>query len=117
MKDYRYHYKAKVISVYDADTIKCEVFLGCGLKFEKKTCRLFGIDAPEMRGKERPRGIISRDAVRDLILNKEVTIRTKKDKSGKYGRLLVDVFVDQDGETIHINEWLIENNLALRANY
>ncbi len=108
-----YEYKAKVLSVYDADTVTVDIDLGCWVSIDKEKCRLFGIDAPEMRGEERPKGIVARDALREMILGEEVTIRTKCDKTGKYGRLLVDIY--HDG--IHINQWLIDNDYAVVANY
>lgn len=108
-----YEYKAKVLSVYDADTVTLDIDLGCWISIDKEKCRLFGIDAPEMRGKERPRGIVARDALREMILDKEVTIRTKRDKTGKYGRLLVDIYIDE----IHINAWLVDNDYAVYRDY
>lgn len=109
-----YEYKAKVLSVYDADTVTLDIDLGCWTHIVKEKCRLFGIDAPEMRGEERPEGIMSRDRLRELILGRKVTIVTKKDKTGKYGRLLVDIFTEHG---IWVNDWLVKEGLAETANY
>lgn len=108
-----YEYKAKVLSVYDADTVTLDIDLGCWTHIAKEKCRLFGINAPEMRGVERPQGTIARDALRERILGKEITIRTHKDKSGKYGRLLVDIYFEDE----NINQWLVESGYAKVANY
>ena len=77
-----YNYKAKIIGVYDGDTVTAMVDLGF-LHFQEMKLRLYGIDTPELRGPEREQGIIVRDILREMILNKEVTIRSYKDKQGK----------------------------------
>ena len=59
---------------------------------KKQKIRLLGINTPEVRGSEKSQGIISRDALRQRILGKVVIIKTSKDKKGKYGRWLGEVF-------------------------
>lgn len=124
-------FRARVTSVYDADTITVDVDLGFHQKSEEIKLRLFGIDAPEMRGPEKPQGTISRDWLRGKILDQEVVIRTYKDGrgKGKYGRWLADVFAvtdlvrDERGglalkpEAVSFNQRLVENGLAETANY
>jgi len=106
-----YTYRAKVVSVYDGDTITCDIDLGFGVWLRNQTIRLYGIDTPELRGGERDAGLESRDVVRELMLDVDVTLRTHKDKKGKYGRWLAEVF-DDDGRSF--NEYLIENGYAKR---
>jgi micrococcal nuclease len=114
-----YTYKAKVISVYDGDTITVETDLGFDIKVKQKI-RLANIDTPEIRGEERPAGLIARDALREKILDKEVVIETIKDKTGKYGRYLGIVHIlepllnENEGETgyVNVNNWLVENKYA-----
>ena len=77
-----YQYKAKVIDVYDGDTVTAMVDLGF-LHFQEMKLRLYGINTPELRGPEREQGIIVRDILREMVLDKEVTIRSYKDKQGK----------------------------------
>ena len=89
-----YEYKAIVREVYDGDTITVDIDLGlrtwrCGEKI-----RLFGINAPELRGDERAAGLEARDRLRELILNKQIILRTLKDKTGKYGRWIGEIFLD-----------------------
>lgn len=117
--NFQYWYKARVVSVYDADTIRINIDLGLGItnngdNGKGVSVRLYGINAPEVRGDEREQGIIARDRLRDLILDKEVIIQTIKDKTGKYGRYLVMVYTM---EFINVNEWLIEENLAVERYY
>ena len=74
-----YEYSADIIKVYDGDTVTAIVDLGFSVKM-KIRIRLEEINAPEVRGKQRAEGLISRDFLREKILNKTVTIRTKKNE-------------------------------------
>jgi len=119
-----YAYKATVRSVYDADTIRVNVDLGFGThNFGEEgkglALRLYGINAPEMRGAEKVAGKAARDYVRMLIpVGTEIIIKTHKDKTGKYGRYLAEVFVtDADGKEIHLNSHLIAVGHAKAATY
>ncbi len=103
-----YKYKAYVTDVYDGDTITCDIDLGFGVVYKKQKIRLFGIDTPEIRGDEREKGLISRDYLRNRILDKNIILQTKKDKKGKYGRYLGVVIYD----SIDINNELVEKELA-----
>nr|WP_321225274.1 thermonuclease family protein [uncultured Psychroserpens sp.] len=102
-----YHYKAKIISVYDGDTVTAMVDLGF-LHYQEMKLRLFGIDTPELRGEEREQGKVVRDILREMILDKEVEIHSYKDKQGKYGRYLATIIYDG----IDINRWLLDNGHA-----
>jgi micrococcal nuclease len=103
-----YEYKATVTKVYDGDTITVDFDLGFGILIRKQKIRLLGINTPEVRGPEKPQGIISRNALRQRILGKVVTIKTSKDKKGKYGRWLGEVFMEEE----NINQWLITEGYA-----
>ena len=82
-----------VMKVYDADTITVRVDQGFS-NSTVKTLRLARINAWEVRGVERPAGLIARDWLRTLILGKVVRVTTRKDKTGKYGRYIAEVFFD-----------------------
>ena len=99
--------QAKVVSVYDGDTVKC-VFPSNG-KMYKWNCRLTGIDTPELRTLckvEKKFGYEVRDYLREKILNKVVTLHCGD--FDKYGRLLVTIQYDD----CMVNQWLIDNNYA-----
>lgn len=103
-----YEYHAMVLKVKDGDTIDVMIDLGLNT-FSRKTIRLFGIDTPSViKLVERSRGEAAKDRLIDLILGKQVIIKTHLDKTGKYGRLLGEIFVDD----ININQLLIEENHA-----
>lgn len=102
-----YQYKAKIISVYDGDTVTAMVDLGF-YHFQQMKFRLYGIDTPELRGEEREEGLKVRDIVREMILDKDVIINSYKDKQEKYGRYLANIIIGD----IDLNVWLVENGHA-----
>lgn len=105
-----YEYSAKVVKVYDGDTITVDVDLGFGVWMHKQKIRLVGINTPEVRGEEREEGLKSRDWLREQILDKLITLRTAKDRKGKYGRWLGAVIFNGT----NINQELISLGLAER---
>lgn len=118
-----YTYKADITAVYDGDTVTANVDLGFHTWVHGEKLRLFGINAPEMRGKEKVQGKVSRDWLRDKVLNKSIlieTIKTKKgnDKKGKYGRYLARLYIEnKDGECLSINDELVSMGLAVYKEY
>lgn len=104
-----YEYRAKIVGVYDGDSVTALVDLGFKINFTIKI-RLRGINTPEIRGVERPEGLIAKARVVDLILNKDVILKTHKDRTGKYGRYLGEIFL-KEGD-ISINQILLNEGLA-----
>jgi endonuclease YncB( thermonuclease family) len=99
--------EAKVISVYDGDSIK--VIFPLNGEYFRWSCRLNGVDTPEIRTKnlkEKEMGLKVRDLLREKILDKIVTL--KCGELDKYGRLLIDITYENE----NINKWLIDNNYA-----
>jgi micrococcal nuclease len=105
-----YTYKARIIDVYDGDTVTAIVDLGFRISFEIKI-RLKGINTPEVRGEERNAGLLSKQRVEELILNKEVILFTDRDKKEKYGRWLGTIFLPDAIESV--NDLLIKEGLAV----
>lgn len=100
-------FEAKVMSVYDGDTVK--VAFPFGGKMFKWNCRLSGVDTPELRTKnkkEKEFGYKVRDHLREKILGKIITL--KCGEFDKYGRLLGEIFIDDES----VNKWLIKNEYA-----
>ena len=103
-----YIYKAKITKVYDGDTCTADIDLGFGVWLRGQKIRLYGIDTPEIRGEEREEGLLVKEYLSNLILDKEVILETEKDKTGKYGRWLGTIYLD--GEDI--NEKLLREGMA-----
>ena len=113
-----YHYKALVTAVYDGDTVTVDFDLGLHTWIKGEKIRLNRINAPEVRGKERPRGLLSRDYLRGLILGKEVIIETFKDKKGKYGRYLAEIWLEEKpGKFTNINDLIVKEGFAKYHKY
>ena len=112
-----YEYKARVTAVYDADTITVDIDLGFHIWARDEKIRLLAIDAPEVRGVERPEGLQSRDWLRERILGKDVILNTQKAGSGKgkYGRWLGEIFLP--GEAVSLNQQMVDLGLAEPASY
>lgn len=99
-----YQYKATIVSIYDGDTFRADIDLGFYTHVKNISCRLAGINAPEMIKGTQP-GIEARDFLRSLIpIGSVVTLDTFKDKQEKYGRWLAhitnDVGVDVNAEMV-----------------
>ncbi|MCH8011825.1 MAG: thermonuclease family protein [Candidatus Marinimicrobia bacterium] len=113
-----YHYRAIVVSVYDGDACTVDIDLGLNIWSRGEKIRLIRINAPELRGKERPRGLTSRDYLRELILDKPIILQTIKDKKGKYGRYLGEIWlVDNDGKLVNINDEMVSAGMAEYKSY
>lgn len=108
-----YIYQARVTSIYDADTITVDIDLGLHAHLKGEKLRLYGINAPEVRGEERPEGLVARDYLRDMLLDRDCLIVTLKDKSGKYGRYLAKVWLGD----IYVNGHLVEQGYAEWKDY
>jgi endonuclease YncB( thermonuclease family) len=102
----------QVIKVYDGDTITVASKLPfAGSPLYRFSVRLSGIDTPEMKGatpEERSVAMSARDAVSELVLDKNVILRNVAME--KYGRVLADVYCGD----IHINQWLIDQRFAVK---
>tara|TARA_R110000824_G_scaffold381968_1_gene575013 strand:+ start:482 stop:904 length:423 start_codon:yes stop_codon:yes gene_type:complete len=108
-----YEYSCTVDRVVDGDTIDVVLDLGFDIMFKSRV-RLYGIDTPESRTRnkdEKVRGKMAGAFLKDAVDNgTKVVIETKlKDSRGKYGRVLGNVVVDG----LNINEAMIENFLAV----
>ena len=103
---------AKVIKVYDGDTIT----VAAKLPFNESaiyrfSVRLRSIDSPEIKGeseKECQLAIESRDALHHLIFGKIIELRHHGKE--KYGRLLADIYY----KDVHINKWMVDKGYAVK---
>jgi len=106
-------YVGKVVSAYDADTIRVDFDLGLDVWVKKQIIRLHGINAPELRGAEKEAGYAARDFLREMILGKEVVIQTFKDKKGKYGRWIGEIWLNG----VSVNKALVDAGHAVYKKY
>jgi micrococcal nuclease len=97
-----------VKSVHDGDTFTVDIDLGFGVWLKDQIIRLYGINAPELKGEFRSLGFTSRDRLSELTINKEIILETIKDKKEKYGRWLGIVSVDGK----NVNDLLVKEGFA-----
>lgn len=113
----KYTYEATVENIVDADTVDLSVNLGFSITF-KERFRLYRINAWETRGKEREKGLLAEKWLTSKIPpGTAIMIRTVKDKKGKYGRYLADLWVIEDGAWLNLNDELVKLNHAKYESY
>ena len=103
-----YEYGCTVERVVDGDTIDVVIDLGFSCMYKSRV-RLFGIDTPESRTRnkdEKARGKLAAKFLSDAVSSGDVVLKTKlKDSRGKFGRVLATVWVDGK----NINQSMIDN--------
>ncbi len=106
-----YEYKATIIRVVDGDTCDVDIDLGFDVWVRRQRIRLFGIDTPECRTRnkaEKAHGMLAKKYVQTALkLGGVYALRTRE--KGKFGRYLGEIKV---GRTT-INKLLIKEKLAV----
>ena len=106
-----YEYNCKVKRVVDGDTVDVIIDLGFDIHFATRV-RLYGMDTPESRTRnkdEKVRGYMSKDFLEEWMEKDDVISRTRRDKKGKFGRVLGEMIVR--GE--NVNKLMIKECLAV----
>ena len=110
--------------VVDGDTIDVTIDLGFDV-CTKQRVRLLGIDTPESRTRdleEKKFGLLSKKKLKEWCLKAvesekddiEIQLRCPEaDSRGKFGRILAEVWVSEDGEWTNVNKWLCDNGFAV----
>ena len=103
----------KVVKVIDADTVDVVIDLGFGITIEERL-RLYRIDAWEIRGEQRPRGIEAKEfLIMKLTEAETIHIDVPEKERGKYGRVLATVYADG----VDLNALLVSEGHAEFADY
>ena len=110
--------------VVDGDTIDVSIDLGFDV-CTKQRVRLLGIDTPESRTRdltEKKFGLLSKKKLKEWCLKAvesekddiEIQLRCPEaDSRGKFGRILAEVWVSEDGNWTNVNRWMCENGYAV----
>ncbi len=100
---------------WDGDTIRIDIDLGFDAHLINQAVRLARIDAPERKGETYAAAIKSLDyLVNELIGDRPFLIRTEqlpKSLRGKFGRFIVEVYVNTQ------NGWECANDLLVMAGH
>ena len=97
-------YEAELVKVLDGDTIDCYIDLGFDLKI-KKRIRYMGIDTWESRTRdleEKAKGLLAKARNKELL--EQGIFKLRSFGTGKYGRVLGEIFVSPDFVGDHIQE-------------
>ena len=92
-----FEYKCNLVKVVDGDTVDVDIDLGFGVWLRKQRIRLYGIDTPESRTRdkvEKVYGLGKRLFLSKMLSTGEMSIKTYKDAKGKFGRILGELFYE-----------------------
>jgi micrococcal nuclease len=108
-----YEYKVTVIKIIDGDTIDVDIDLGFKTILRKQRIRLFGMDTPESRTRdkeEKKRGLLSKNYLTSKCPIGS-TIRLRSHGKGKFGRILGEIF--EYNKEISINDEMCNEGYAV----
>ena len=103
-----YSYRAKLIRVIDADTVRLRLDLGFYLTREEQSYRLLRINAPELNTIE---GKAAKLALEVYVTGKVLVAQTQK--SDSFGRYLTELYADGQ----NVSDWLVANDYAVYQTY
>ena len=112
-----FEYKCNLVKVVDGDTVDVDIDLGFGVWLRKQRIRLYGIDTPESRTRdkvEKVYGLAAKDFLSKMLSTGEMSIKTHKDAKGKFGRILGELFMKTSVGELSLNKSLVENSHAVR---
>lgn len=117
-----YEYRIKVVRVVDGDTVDVDIDLGFGVWLKKERVRLYGIDTPESRTRDKEEkkfGLMAKEYLKASLKKGTPILKTHKDGKGKFGRILGELlYIDNEGHPqfevkININQDMIEKHHAV----
>ena len=107
-----FEYNGTLVKVLDGDTIDAYIDLGFDLKI-KKRIRYMGIDTWESRTRdldEKKKGLAAKARNKELL--EAGTFKIISHGTGKFGRVLGEVFVETDNGLQSVNQILIDEGHA-----
>jgi micrococcal nuclease len=110
-----FKYSAEITRVVDGDTVDCIIDLGFKV-FTKQRVRLFGINTPESRTRdkeEKKRGKAATARLIAILFAHANKITLESHEFGKYGRCLGVLWVEGDEEPVNVNQMLVEEGHAV----
>ena len=95
--DKMYTYNAKVVDITNGDTVVVDIDLGFGVWLRKQMVRMGQINNTELN-------FAAQDFLKDLVLNKNVLIRTKKRDNEDCNTWMGNVFLKDNNTLIDVSE-------------
>tara|TARA_Y100000389_G_scaffold143768_1_gene142082 strand:+ start:1598 stop:2050 length:453 start_codon:yes stop_codon:yes gene_type:complete len=115
---------SSIEKIVDGDTIDVNIDLGFDV-CTKQRVRLLGIDTPESRTsdkEEKKYGLLSKQKLKEWCLKAvasdkddiDIELRCPEaDSRGKFGRVLGEVWVSEDGQWTNVNKWMCDEGYAV----
>jgi len=115
---------SSIAKIVDGDTIDVNIDLGFDV-CTKQRVRLLGIDTPESRtsdAEEKKFGLLSKKKLKEWCMKAvasdkddiEIQLRCPEaDSRGKFGRVLAEVWVGEDGNWTNVNKWMCDEGYAV----
>ena len=106
-----YEYKATIVKVVDGDTVDVDIDLGFDVWLRNQRIRLYGIDTPECRQRNKAgkaHGLLAKAYVQKALIVGRTYALTTKEK-GKFGRFLGEFKTGKGA----ITKLLIKERLAV----
>jgi micrococcal nuclease len=104
-----YHAVVSNDSIYDGDTFKATVDVGMWGIYKLEKIRIYGINTPEINGKQKAAALAARDSLRRLIPPATRIVLQYIDRD-KYDRAVCIIKKD----TLDVGRWMISKGLATR---
>ena len=112
-----YEYRCTVVKIIDGDTVDVDIDLGFGVWLKKERIRMFGIDTPESRTRdleEKKFGNAAKDFLTGMLDDEGgIILKTQKDKEGKFGRILGELWRTTNYADKSINQYMIDKHHAV----
>lgn len=100
----------RIISVYDGDTFRCDLYDFPAIIGSNIGVRIYGIDTPEIRDKRPAIKALANKAkqfAKSMLMGSKVIV-LKNMRRGKYFRIVAEVYIDE----VNLGEELIKRRLA-----
>ena len=112
-----YVYRCNVVKIIDGDTVDVDIDLGFGVWMRNERVRLYGIDTPESRTRdlvEKRYGLAAKQYLTNMLDDEGgIVLKTHKDKTGKFGRILGELWRTTNFADQSINNYMIEKHHAV----
>ena len=114
-----YEYRCNVVKIIDGDTVDVDIDLGFGVWMRNERVRLYGIDTPESRTRdleEKKYGLAAKQYLTNMLDDEGgIVLKTHKDKTGKFGRILGDfkIWDEKTEETKTLTQIMLDNHHAV----
>ena len=112
-----YEYRCTVVKIIDGDTVDVDIDLGFGVWMKKQRIRMYGIDTPESRTRdleEKKYGLAAKAYLTGMLDDEAgIILKTYKDKEGKFGRILGELWRTTNYADQSINEYMVEKSHAV----